>query len=288
MAAKLFVTRDAIASIRKAHETFTHVRVDRSYASLRPSFFRSEKLGVEPLYVFAPWEPVSLAQLERWRSGGGVLIDRSSVPDKAGQSDVAILLEAPFSLTRITRTAAVTHEQVVIVLPHVWQVHEEAIDARTPSTEALQEIWKCCRGQRMTDLELSEATGIPRSRLQYMRAGLKPTKEWEMKAQLAPDAPGLMEAWKWINAVHGAGCSATRKDVRLAGHQAAVKQLARLGHIKLTQFFCYGTAEPNWAKLARKRGEALEGLAAVRALVESLPECSTAEGNGTKLHRSDT
>lgn len=272
MAAKLFVTRDAIASIRKAHDAFTHVRVDRSYASLRPAFFHSDRLHVEPIYVYAPWEPASSTQLARWRAGGGVLIDRSSVPDSAGQSDVTILLETPFSLARITRAAAVARDQLVIVLPHVWHVHESAIDARTPSVEALRQIWAHCRGRRVTDQELAEATGIPRSRLQYMRAGLKPAKEWEMKPLLAPDAPGLADAWKWINVGDGAGLSATRKDVRLSGHQPAVKQLARLGHIKLTQFFCYGTAEPNWALLEHKRAEAIAGLAAVRSLVDSLPD----------------
>ncbi|MEX3961664.1 hypothetical protein AB4Y42_05510 [Paraburkholderia sp. EG286B] len=272
MAAKLFVTRDAIASIRKAHKAFTHVLVNRSYASIRPAYFRSAKLDVEPIYSHAPWEPASLAQLERWRKGGGVLIDRDSVPDRTGATDVLVFVEAPFSLARVTRAATAAREQVVITLPHTWRIHEEAIDARTPPVEALQDIWKICRGKRMTDRELSEATGIPTSRLQYMRAGLKPAKECDIRPRLAPDSPALTIAWEWINEGNGADCRTSRKVVRLAGHQAAVKELARLGHITLTQFLVYGAEEPDWDKLARKRAAALADLAAVRALIESLPD----------------
>ncbi|QGZ54304.1 hypothetical protein [Paraburkholderia acidiphila] len=272
MAAKLYATNDVVASIQRAHEAFTHVLVNRSYASIRPTYFRSEKLSVEPIFSYAPWEPASLAQLERWRANGGVLIDRNSVPDKAGETDVLIFVEAPFSLARVTRATALAHEHVIIARPHVWRTHEEAIELRAPPVETLQEIWKHIRGRRMTDLELVDATGIPMSRLQYMCAGLKPGKELEMRPRLAPQAPGLLPAWEWINAGDGAGCTASRKAVRLAGHKNAVRELARHGHIALTKYLAFGAEEPQWEKLASKRAAALADLAAVRALVESLPD----------------
>jgi hypothetical protein len=269
MAAKLYRTSDIAASIRKAHEAFTHVTCCRSYASLRPPFFRSERLDVAPIYSYASWIPESAAQLERWRAGGGVLISRDSMPDAAGETDVMVLAECPFSMARVTRAAGVTLEHVVIPVP-IWRIHDEAIDARTPPVETLQEIWKVCRGKRMTDQDLADATGIPRSRLTYMRARLRPREEWEMRPRLAPDAAALLPAWNWLIG-DGVGCTAERKAVRLAGHRAAVRELARRGHVAMTKYQVYDAAEPVWQRLEDKRVQALADLAAVRALVDSLP-----------------
>lgn len=273
MAAKLCVTGyDVVPSIEKAFAAFTHVLVNRSFASIRPMRFQSNKLTATPVFCFAGWEPASFAQRDRWRAEGGVLLDRNSMPDTAGPTDVLIFCEAPFSMARITRAALVAREYVVIPRPHVWRIHEEAIDVRMPPIETLREIWTRCRGHRMTELELVEATGIPKSRLQYMCAGLKPTKELEMRPLLAPEAPGLRDAWDWVNVGDGAGCTASKKEIRLAGHKAGIRALSRLGHIELTKYLTFGAEEPTWDVLARKRTAALEDLAAVRALLASLPD----------------
>ncbi|CAE6826789.1 hypothetical protein [Paraburkholderia aspalathi] len=270
MAPRLYATGDIVASIHKANGSFTHVAANVSHASIKPVHFRADNLSVDPVFSYANWVPASFAQLERWRAAGGVLLDRNAMPDLigAGAADVLLLIEAPFTLERIKRAVHAAREHVVLARPHTWRIHEEAVDLQAPSVETLQKIWKQCRGQRMTDLELAKATGIPTSRLQYMRARFKPVSEWDIKPRLAPENPAYLPAWEWI----GNGRSSVRKELRLSGHQAAVKEMARLGHIALEKLHRYPSAEPRWDVLERRRAETLAELAAVRALIESIPD----------------
>lgn len=40
----MYVTHDVAASIRKAHDKFTHVLVNRSYETLRKAYFKSDRI----------------------------------------------------------------------------------------------------------------------------------------------------------------------------------------------------------------------------------------------------
>lgn len=272
MAPRLYATDDAVSSIRRAHSEFTHVLVNRNYATTRSVPFQSAKIDVEPVYTWADWEPASLTQVERWRTDGGVLLDRNWLPDKAGPTDFLLFVWCPSAMDRITRAIRVTRECVILPRPHTWRLHEEALDLHAPAVETLEKIWKLCRGQRMTDLELADATGIPVSSLQSLRPRLKPVNEWEIRPQLAPGNPALQPAWEWINVGNGVGRSASRKTARLAGHKAAIQEMVRLGHVRLTKYHAYPDAEPRWDLLERRRATALAELATVRALVDSIPD----------------
>ena len=268
MSTRLYATDDLVSSIRRAHCGFTHVLVNRNYATTKSGPLRSAKIDVGPVYTWADWEPASFAQVERWRTDGGVLLDRNWLPDKAGPTDVLLFVWCPSAMDRITRAIRVTRECVILPRPHTWRMHEEYIDLRAPAVETLKDIWRHSRGQRMTDLELADATGMPVSSLQVLRARLKPVNEWEIRPRLAPENPAFLPAWDWV----GAGRSVVRKEVRLSGHAAALKELARLGNIALVKYHRYPSVEPRWAVLERRRAEALAELAAVRTLVDSIPD----------------
>lgn len=273
MAPKLYATRDPATSIRHALAGFTHVNANVSYGCIRPLLFDSKKLDVEPIFSWAAWLPASFAQRDRWAAEGGCLLDRNWMPNLAGAADVLVLLEAPLSLKRIELATRVAREAVVISIPVTWRQHELTIDLRTPPVETLQSLWAHCRGKRMTDQELADASGVPRSNVQIMRTRLSPQEVWDIRPRLAPEAAALMLAWNWINAAgDGSGISVPRATVRLAGHRAAVKELGKRGHVAVTKYQVYGTDEPDWKKLARRRATALADLAAVRAVVESLPD----------------
>jgi hypothetical protein len=147
-------------------------------------------------------------------------------------------------------------------------VHEQCIELRTPPVEVLQKLWAVCRDARMTDAELAEAVDLPKQHVMYMRKALKPVEEWQIKPRLLPDFAGLLDAWEWI----GTGRCASKKEVREAGHKAAIKEMARLGHIGLEKYQHYPAEEPVWERLERRRSRAISDLAAVRSLVESLPD----------------
>ncbi|MCA8382545.1 hypothetical protein LGN22_26930 [Burkholderia cenocepacia] len=265
---KMYATRNVAVSIRKAHEAFTHVLVNRGYTTIKPAFFKSASIADLPIYVWAWWDHASDGQLARWRENGGVLLDRYTYSDRAGPADVLVFVECPMTMDRLTRSQANTAEYTVIPVPHTWRVHEECIDLRTPRAEDLRAIWSACRGRRLTDEQLESETGIPRQRVTYMRKSLKPVEEWELRPRLAPDAPGLIPAWDWI----GSGRMESKKVAREEGHKAAVKEMARLGHISLTKWQVYPDQEPNWEVIERKRLQAIADLAEVRSLVESLPD----------------
>lgn len=264
----LYATDDVAASIRKAHEGFTHVLVNRGYTTIKPVFFRSGKIADLPVYQWAWWDKSTDGQLNRWRAAGGVLLDRYTFSDRAGANDVLVFVECPLSMIRIERSSLNTAEYTVIPRPHTWRVHEECIELRTPAAERLVTLWDICRGARLTDADLAEASGIPKQQVMYIRKSLKSVEEWEIKPRLAPEFAGFVDAWEWI----GAGRTATKKDVRVFGHKAAIKEMARLGHVALERYQRYPKEEPDWQRIETKRATAIADLAAVRSLVESLPD----------------
>ncbi|MGN6657101.1 MAG: hypothetical protein ACTHJ9_17410 [Rhodanobacter sp.] len=265
---KLFASNDTVASIRHAHGAYTHVIVNRGYTTIKPVFFRSGKIADLPVYLWAHWEAASAGQLARWRSGGGVLLDRGTISDGAGPADVLVFVECPLSVARIAQSMVHIAEYGVIPRPHTWIVHEQAIDLRTPEQSRLRLLWDICRGQRLTDDELAEYSGLPKQIVQYQRNSFKPVEEWEVRPRIAPEEPGLLLAWEWI----GEGRSEPRKVVREAGHKTAIKELARRGHVSLKKVHRYAIEEPDWDRLEEKRLRALADLAEVRSLVESLPD----------------
>ncbi|HDR9148929.1 hypothetical protein [Burkholderia vietnamiensis] len=265
---KLYSTSDTAGSIRKAFADFTHVLVNRGYTTIKPAFFKSASIADLPVYVWAWWDRASDGQLAKWQANGGVLLDRYTYSDRAGAADVLVFVECPMTMDRLTRSYAKTSEYTVIPVPHTWRVHEECIDLRTPRVEDLRAIWSACRGRRLTDEELESETGIPRQRVTYMRKSLKPVEEWELRPRLEPDAAGLVPAWDWI----GSGRTESKKVIREVGKKAAIKQMARLGHISLTKWQVYRNDEPDWDVIERKRLQAIADLAEVRSLVESLPD----------------
>lgn len=265
---RYLATTDIGQSIRKAFSDYTHILVNRGYTTIKPVFFKSATIADLPVYVWAWWDRASDGQLARWRDSGGVLLDRYTYSDRAGPADVLVFVECPMTMDRLTRSHANTSEYAVIPIPHTWRVHEECIDMRTPRVEDLQAIWTVCRGQRLTDEQLESATGIPRQRVTYMRRSLTPVEEWEMRPLLAPETPGLLPAWDWIKS----GRNELKKVIREEGHKAAIKEMARLGHISLTKRQIYRSHEPDWDVLERKRKAAIADLAEVRSLVESLPD----------------
>ncbi|RQX81785.1 hypothetical protein DF034_17370 [Burkholderia anthina] len=265
---RYFTTTDVGQSIRKSHAAFTHVLVNRGYTTIKPAFFKSSSIADLPVYVWAWWDRSSDGQLAKWKANGGVLLDRYTYSDRAGPADVLVFVECPMTMDRLIRSQANTSEYTVIPVPHTWRVHEECIDLRTPRAEDLHVIWNACRGKRLTDEDLESKTGIARQRVTYMRKSLKPVEEWELRPRLAPEASGLLPAWDWI----GCGRMELKKVIREEGHKAAIKEMARLGHISLTKWQLYRRDEPDWDILERKREAAIADLAEVRRLVESLPD----------------
>jgi hypothetical protein len=265
---KLYATTDVAASIRRAHGAFTHVLVNRGYTTIKPTYFRSSKVSDLPVYVWAHWEKASVGQLDRWKRSGGVLIDRDPVSNRAGAADVLVFVECPMTLDRIRNSMEHIAEYGVIPRPHTWRVHEQAIDLRAPEQSRLRLLWDICGGQRITDDELAEYSGLPKQVVQYQRCSFKDAEEWEIRPRMAPKAPGLVPAWEWV----GKGRSEPKRAVREAGHKVAIKELARLGHVSLKKYHRYAFDAPDWEKLAAKRQQALADLAEVRSLVESLPD----------------
>jgi hypothetical protein len=265
---KLFATSDVAASIRKAHEAFTHVLVNRGYTTIKPVFFRSGLISDLPVYQWAWWDKSTDSQLMRWREAGGVLLDRYTISDKAGAADVLVFVECPLTMERIDKSTVHTAEYTVIPRPHTWRVHEECIDLRTPAATRLRLLWDICRGQAITDDELAGYSGLPKQVVQYQRNAFRHVEEWEMKPMIAPEALGLLPAWEWV----GKGRTESKKGVREANHKAAIRQMVRLGNVRLKKIHRYNSDEPDWERLEAKRAQAMADLAAVRSLVESLPD----------------
>lgn len=265
---KLYATDDIASSIRRAHTDFTHVLVNRGYTTIKPVFFRSALIADLPVYQWAWWKPASNGQLDRWRSGGGVLLDQYTYSDRAGAADVLVFVECPMTMDRIERSSRNIVEYTVLPRPHTWGVHEQCIELRTPEPAALEPLWAAARSNRMSDVQLAEETGLPRQHVTYMRASLRPVEEWEIRPRLMPEFAGLLPAWEWI----GSGRCCSKREVRETGHRAAVKEMARLGHIALSKVQAYPDSEPDWGRIERRRRDAIADLESVRSLVESLPD----------------
>lgn len=261
---KLFTTTGVSASVHRAHEEFTHVVLNRSYTLHRPVFFDSSPLLDLPLYQYASWLPAA-SQKAKWQDKGGVLIDQD--PDTAWECDVTLFVECPLRLARIDKVTAATREYAVIPNPVSWTVYDEYIDLHTPTTEHLREIWQVCGGQRMTNGEVSRESGWPIQQVMYMKACLNPKEHWYIQKRLAPERDEMMAAWDWLES----GC-VPRAAVTNAGHRAIVEEMAKFGYISLKKLQHYPSEEPNWRQLRKAREQALKDLAAVRSLVESLPD----------------
>ncbi|MHB9838530.1 hypothetical protein Q8F57_027250 [Paraburkholderia terrae] len=264
----LYSTTDIASSIRKAHEAYTHILVNRGYTTIKPVFFRSVLIADLPLYQWASWNPATNSQLKRWRESGGVMLGQDTFSDQAGAADVLVFVECPMTMDRLTRSSQHISEYTVIPRPHTWRVHEECIEMRTPTESRLRLLWDICAGQNLTDEELSKHSGLPKQIVQYQRNSFRPTEEWEIRPRIAPLQSGLLPAWEWI----GKGRTEQQKVVREANHKAAIKEMARLGHVVVTKRHRYGVDEPDWERLERKRAAAIDDLASVRSLVESLPD----------------
>ncbi|WP_081063116.1 hypothetical protein [Burkholderia stagnalis] len=265
---KLYRTNDTAGSIRSAFDAFTHVLVNRGYTTIKPVFFRSGKIADLPVFQWAWWDKSTAGQLDRWRENGGVLIDRYTTSERAGPADVLVFVECPLTMNRVERSMTNVAEYGVIPRPHTWRVHEEAIDLRMPDSDRLRLLWDICRGACITDDELADRSGLPKQVVQYQRGGLRSVEQWDIRPRLAPESPGLLPAWGWI----GTGREESKKTVREAGHKAAIKEMARLGHVSLRKYRAYPADEPDWGRLEKKRQQAIADLAEVRSLVESLPD----------------
>src|ERR1700687_2520017 len=131
--AKLFQTSDVTASVRDAVVRFRHVVLNRSYASLTPVYYNTGEIEDLPVYFFARWDKATFGQLERWRAGGGVVIDRSPASDAVGEHEALIHVECPLNVRDIFRSKVKTTEELVVRRPHSWGAHENTIALISPS-----------------------------------------------------------------------------------------------------------------------------------------------------------
>lgn len=261
---KLYSTTDVSASVRRAHEQFTHVVLNRGYTTIKPVFFMSKTIEDLPLYQHASWLPDTEAQKARWLNQGGVLIAQDTHDGHPG--DVTVMVECPYDPDRIDRVMKDTVAYGVIPHPMSWRTHEECVDLRNPEVDLLDAIWRVCGGKQMTNSELSQDTGMPVAQLQYVKNSLKPVEHWYIQKRLAPERDEFVEAWDWLQS--GA---IPRSEVTKAGYKDQVEEMARFGYIGLKKLQHYPSEEPDWEFLRKKRETALNDLASVRSLVESLP-----------------
>jgi hypothetical protein len=262
---KLFTTTDVAASVRRAHEQFTHVVLNRGYTTIKPVFFMSKTIADLPIYQYASWLPETMGQLHRWQTHGGVMIGQDTHLGIAG--DVTVMVECPYDIDRIDRVMLNTAEYGVIPHPMAWRTHEECVDLRHPPVDLLEAIWRVCGGKQMTNSELAQETGLPVLQLQYLKNSLKPVEHWYIQKRLAPERDEFVPAWDWLE-----GGPVPKRAVTEAGFRAQVEEMARFGYIGLKKTQHYPDAEPDWKVLKKKRETSLSDLAAVRSLVESLPD----------------
>jgi hypothetical protein len=265
---KLYSTTDIAASVKKAYEQFTHVVLNRGYTILKPVYFKTATLDGLPVLQYASWIEASKPQLNRWKNLGGILIEQDTHPaDDFPKADVTVMVEAPYDMDRLKRCNWRNNEYGVIPNPVSWSTHEECIDLRFPTVEALRAIWTVAAGKPYTNTELSFETNIPISQLQYIKNSLKPVEHWYIAKRLAPEREEMMPAWDWLEA----GTVPKWKIIE-SGHKSMIEELGKFGYINLRKYQHYPEEEPDWAVVDRKRQRALTDLAAVRSLVESLPD----------------
>jgi hypothetical protein len=261
---KMYSTTDVAASVHRASGQFTHVVLNRSYALHRPVFFDSSTLLDLPICQRMPYADTEDRQTAKWKEQGGVLIDPTGM---AWECDAALLVECPLRIARIDQVTAATREYAVIPNPVSWTVYDEYIDLHRPTTEHLQELWFACGGRQMSNAELSEASGWPVAQVMYMKAVFEPKEHWYIQKRLAPERDEFLPAWDWLVS----GCL-PRSEITKAGHRAMVEEMGRFGYVSLKKVWHYPAETPNWKRLRKEREQALKDLAAVRSLVESLPD----------------
>lgn len=277
---KVFSTADLEASIRKAHADFTHVILDRTYSSLRPVFFRTGNLVDLPIHMWADWLGQD-QQMRNWQKQGGVLICQGSQPQAAGPNDVMLFVEVPFTMASLKQCTSATVEYAV--LPHVnWRTYEQALNVYFPPEEqayALQKaLWKfgssdhpaldllglTC-GYVCMDLELGDAVGLPHTQVQYMLRAFKPRTVYQIGKRLAPENAALREVYDKAEGI-------MRKEALTLQERKALKEMDRLGHLRLTKYRVFPNRLLNMKRHLKKREQAFRDLAEVRSLVESAPD----------------
>ncbi|MBN3809398.1 hypothetical protein [Paraburkholderia sp. Ac-20347] len=265
---KLYRTSSVCASIRKAHSSFTHIHVHRMYVNAHPILVKTNDLKDLPLYSWAEWLKEAGGQLARWREHGGVLLNRGRAVRTEIAADAMVFFECPLSVAWLESAIVGVRDQVIVPVPHTWAQHELTIDLQTPAEMELRALWVHCAGRRLTDHELADESGLPQQHVMRMRRSFKAGEEWDLRARLAPEEPGLLPAWGWV----GGGRIATKREVRASGHKTALREMARRGHIALSKYHLYPEQEPDWNALMKKRAQAIEDLDRIRSLVESLPD----------------
>ncbi len=277
---KLFVTSDLEASVRKAHADFTHVILDRTYHSLRPVFFCTGALMDLPIYLWADWLNHD-TPLQRWQAAGGVLICRGNLVDAAGPNDVTLFVECPFSIDTLSHKTQHTVEYTVLPIPN-WRTYEQALDTVHPPVEDMEKLqralWKfgssdhpaltllgMRSGYVCMDIELADELGIPHTQLQYMHHAFKPRDVYHISKRLAPEQGAMREVFGKVPEI------VRKNDLHLT-ERKALKEMDRLGHIRLTKYRVFPNKLLNIKKHAAIRDKKLSDLAAIRSLVESLPD----------------
>jgi hypothetical protein len=261
---KMYQSTDIPASVHRAHEEFTHVVLNRSYTLHRPVLFDSSTLLDLPLCQTMPALDPDGRQTAKWKANGGVLVDTTNT---AWGCDALVFVECPLWLARLEQVTAATRGYAVVPNPVSWTVYDEYVDLHTPTCEHLREIWQVCGGQNMTNGEVARESGWPIQQVIYLKARLKPREHWYIQKRLAPEREEFMPAWDWLVS----GCL-PRNEIGRAGHRAMVEEMARFGYISLKKLQHYPAGEPDWRALRKEREQALKDLAAVRSLVESLPD----------------
>jgi hypothetical protein len=264
---KLYSTTDIAASVKKAYEQFTHVILNRGYTILKPVYFKTATLDGLPVLQYASWIPASETQLARWKNLGGILIEQDTRPKDGYQTDVTVMVEAPYDMDRLKACNWRNNEYGVIPNPMSWSTHEECIDLRFPTADLLREIWTIANGQPFTNSELATETGIPISQLQYIKNALHPVEHWYVQKRLAPEREEMLPAYDWLESG-----MLTKNAIIESGHKSMIEELGKFGYIDLKRRMHYPAQEPDWQVVERKRQRALSDLAAVRSLVESLPD----------------
>lgn len=256
----LYRTTDTSASIHKAHAQFTHVMLNRAYALHSPALFDSRKILDLPLYETASWLPET-GQLTGWRENGGVLVVRDA--NVFFPCDAALLVECPIKPPAIEEAIG----ELVIPDPGSWVTHDDYIDLRFPVPDVLRALWTVCAGKEMTTKELAEAVDMPVTQVTKLKSRLEPDELWYIHKRLAPEREEMIPAWDWLQ-----GGAVRRAEITKAGFRPMVEEMARFGYVGVKKIYRYAQREPNWRTFRKEREAALKNLAAVRLLVESLPD----------------
>jgi hypothetical protein len=264
----LFATTDITASVRKALDSFTHVSLARSYYNAHPVFYATGSLIDLPLFQYSKDVPATHSQLTRWEALGGVLIEAGrAVPEHDMRPDVTVMIDCPLSMFHIEKFHMRNMEYGVIPRPGSWKTADDTVEMLHPQVDVLLDIWPICRGQSMTVAELSRECGIPAPVLAYVKNAFKPQERWNVHKRLAPERDEMVPAWDWVDSKEYA-----KKEIVESGFTRMLEEMARFGYIQLKKYFVYPTDDPDWRDLDRRREAALTDLAAVRSLVESLPD----------------